>query len=266
MKKEIILSAIIISIFPILPSFAQDNIQTETINQTVNQSDKQKVTDIRAQLSTNTQARVDSVITKYNTITSGISSQKKEKLDTQLFEAINIAITNSEKNNKPNSVLIFTLLKLELENNNTIALFDTSDQALKERLTPVQYEVTQNSATEKPYTNAYWKHYEEWIYVDIVDGTALFSSTDKYDSNTGWPSFTNPIQEESLEEHEDNELFYTRVEVRWTNSDSHLWHIFTDWPKDSGWLRYCINSASLNFIPKDQMEASWYGQYLYLFE
>lgn len=262
MKKEIILSAIIVSIFTILPSFAQDNIQTQTANQT----DSQKATDIRSQLSISTQARVDSVISNYNTITSSMSSQKKEQLDIQLYQAIDMAISSYEKNNKPNSVLIFTLLKLELESNNTVVIFDTSDEALKERLTAVQYEVTQNSATEKPYTNAYWKHYEEWIYVDIVDGTALFSSTDKYDSNTGWPSFTWPIQEESLSEHEDNELFYTRVEVKGTNSDSHLWHIFTDWPIATGWLRYCINSASLNFIPKDEMKSSWYEQYLYLFE
>ena len=120
--------------------------------------------------------------------------------------------------------------------------------------------------SDKAYDNPYWDNYEDWIYVDIIDGTPLFSSTDKYKSNTGWPSFTQPISDWVVDEVEDNLLWFTRIEARGATSDSHLWHIFTDGPQDEWGLRYCMNSASLKFIPKAELQEEWLAQYLYLFE
>lgn len=133
-------------------------------------------------------------------------------------------------------------------------------------LTPMQEYVTQHGGTEKPFENAYWDNHEEGIYVDVISGDPLFSSLDKFDSGTGWPSFTKPISEEALSEHPDHKMFIPRTEVRSSNADSHLGHVFTDGPADKGGLRYCINSASLRFIPKDKLEEEGYGQYSGLFE
>ncbi|MDC7233366.1 MAG: peptide-methionine (R)-S-oxide reductase MsrB [Spirochaetales bacterium] len=139
------------------------------------------------------------------------------------------------------------------------------EKEIRENLTPLQYEVTQNEATERPFDNEYWDNKEEGIYVDIVSGEPLFSSTDKYDSGSGWPSFTKPLKAEHITEHSDSKLMMERVEVRSKYADSHLGHVFDDGPGPDG-LRYCINSASLRFIPVDEMEAEGYGEYLFLFK
>lgn len=141
-----------------------------------------------------------------------------------------------------------------------------SQENLKKKLTPLQYNVTQESWTEKPFDNEYWDNHEEGIYVDVVDWTPLFSSKDKYDSWTGWPSFTKPIDENMLNKEEDNTLFSTRTEIISKNSDSHLWHVFNDWPADKWGLRYCMNSAALKLIPLSEMKEKGYEKYLKLFE
>ena len=134
-----------------------------------------------------------------------------------------------------------------------------SDEELKEKLTDIQYEVTQEDATEPAFSNEYDGFYEPGIYVDITTGEPLFSSADKYDSKTGWPSFTKPIDPDVVTEHEDGPLFTNRTEIRSRAGDSHLGHVFNDGPEDKGGLRYCMNSAALLFIPEAEMEAKGYG-------
>lgn len=137
-------------------------------------------------------------------------------------------------------------------------------EELKKRLTKLQYEVTQNQGTEPSFDNEYWNHNHAGIYVDIVSGEPLFSSMDKYQSSCGWPSFIKPLSEEVLTEKLDDSHFMQRIEVRSKEADSHLGHVFNDGPTSTK-LRYCINSAALRFIAKEDLEKEGYGQYLNLF-
>jgi peptide-methionine (R)-S-oxide reductase len=142
----------------------------------------------------------------------------------------------------------------------------SKDPAAVEALTPEQYQVTQKSGTERPFTGEYWDNHEPGLYVDVVSGEPLFASVDKFDSGTGWPSFTKPVEKANVVEKRDLSHLMIRTEVRSSHGDSHLGHLFPDGPQEAGGLRYCINSASLRFIPRDDLEKEGYGQYLSLFD
>ncbi len=141
-----------------------------------------------------------------------------------------------------------------------------SKEELKKKLTPEQYSCTQEEGTERPFSNKYWDNHEAGIYVDLVSGEPLFSSSDKFDSGTGWPSFTKPIDKSNVTTKTDRKMFSERTEVRSKNADSHLGHVFDDGPKDKGGLRFCINSAALRFVPVNDLEKEGYGSYLPLFK
>lgn len=137
-----------------------------------------------------------------------------------------------------------------------------SEAELRSRLTPLQYAVTQQNQTERPYSNEYYREHRRGIYVDIVTGEPLFLSSDKFDSPCGWPSFSRPITQDAVTNHRDLTHGMNRIEVRSAGGDSHLGHVFPDGPRDRGGLRYCINSASLRFIPAEEMESAGYAAYL----
>ena len=142
----------------------------------------------------------------------------------------------------------------------------SKNPAAVEALTPEQYQVTQKSGTEPAFTGEYWDNHEPGLYVDIVSGEPLFASVDKFDSGTGWPSFTKPVDNGNVVENRDRSHFMIRTEVRSAHGDSHLGHVFPDGRQEAGGLRYCINSASLRFIPRDDLEKEGYGQYLSMFD
>lgn len=158
-------------------------------------------------------------------------------------------------------ILILALLALVPE----VAMSKPTRSELEKRLSPLQCQVTQDGATEQPFNNAYWDNHREGIYVDVVSGEPLFSSKDKFDSGTGWPSFTQPINKQNIIAKSDQSHGMRRTEVRSTLGDSHLGHVFDDGPGPNG-LRYCINSASLRFIPKEDLQKEGYGEYLKLFK
>ncbi len=173
------------------------------------------------------------------------------KNDTKTFAPLMTKTMNIQNNSSPNKVL-----------HPWQSFTKPTDEQLHTMLTKEQYEVTQEEGTERPFTNVYAENKEKGIYVDIVSGEPLFLSVDKYDSGTGWPSFVKPVDTSAVTLHEDRKFFSTRIEVRSTIADSHLGHVFPDGPKERGGMRYCMNSASMRFIPIAQMEKDGYGDYL----
>ncbi len=139
-------------------------------------------------------------------------------------------------------------------------------EALRARLSPLAFKVTQEKGTEPPFQNEYWDHHGEGLYVDVISGMPLFSSRDKFDSDCGWPSFSKPVSADHIGRHPDLSHGMVRTEVTSSDSAAHLGHVFSDGPRDAGGLRYCINSAALRFVPKDQLAAEGYGEYLSLFD
>ncbi len=163
-------------------------------------------------------------------------------------------------------VLISGITNVNAYNKNFSKYVKPSEATLKKTLTTTQYTVTQKDWTETPYKNLYRDNHSEGIYVDVVSGEPLFSSNDKYDSKTWRPSFTKPISKSVLATKEDKELWFVRTEVRSKYSNSHLGHVFDDWPTEKWWMRYCINSASIKFIPKKNLKSAWYEKYIALFK
>ena len=185
-------------------------------------------------------------------------------LSTLVTLTFSMAIAESKATSSATATAKKETKKVEKYNPETCA-FPKDDDTLKKLLTPEQYAITKKNGTERPFDNAYWNNHHPGIYVDVISKEPLFSSKDKFESGSGWPSFTKPINKDVVVEKQDDSHGMDRVEIRSKRADSHLGHVFTDGPKDKGGLRYCMNSASLRFIPLEKLKEEGYEDYLKLF-
>ncbi|MDA9129057.1 peptide-methionine (R)-S-oxide reductase MsrB [Candidatus Gracilibacteria bacterium] len=270
--RQVILSSLILLSLGVFSTVSAD------MSNRLSENDQNFYEQIQDEFGPSFVSTVDSALDEYKDRMNMLRFSEEKKLEShqQVIQKVDTMIQDLLIQYPQDSVLpsdvnqrymILSYLKFELQmlNFSEDTLSD-ADQELRDRLTSVQYEVTQNGATETPFKNEYFDNFEAGIYVDIINGEALFSSTDKFKTNTGWPAFAKPISDSVVSEFEDLRYDMVRTEVRGFESDSHLGHIFTDGPDELGGLRYCINSASLKFIPVEDMQAEGYGDYLYLFE